>query len=124
MKYYEIVTFHEITLGKNKRTLTIFSVNDIKNINYVCKNKNQKKNRRGNKMKIHKKIVLTLLCAVFLIGIHNYVSADNENISYKAEYDSSTTYKLTITGLEYEEGYNYYAMICQETDVTGSDFFH
>ena len=74
-------------------------------------------------MKIHKKIVLTLLCVVFLIGIHNYVSADNENISYKAEYDSSTTYKLTITGLEYEEGYNYYAMICQETDVTGSDFF-
>ena len=75
-------------------------------------------------MKIHKKILLTLLCAVFLIGIHNYVSADNENISYKAEYESAISYKLTITGLEPEsEKYDLYrAMICQETDVTGKDF--
>ena len=76
-------------------------------------------------MKIHKKIVLTLLCVVFMIGIHNYVSAANENISYKAEYEDAISYKLTVSGLEQEpEKYDLYsAMICQETDVTGDDFF-
>ncbi len=75
-------------------------------------------------MKVHKKIFLVLLIILFIIGISGYVSAANENITYEAEYDSATSYKLTITGLETpEEGYNYYAMICQETDITGSDFF-
>ena len=76
-------------------------------------------------MKIHKKIVLTLLCVVFMIGIHNYVSAANENISYKAEYEDAISYELTVSGLEQEpEKYDLYsAMICQETDVTGDDFF-
>ncbi len=74
-------------------------------------------------MGIHKKIFLVLLFILFTIGIAGYVSAANENITYKAEYNDATSYKLTITGLESEEGYNYYAMICQETDVTGSDFF-
>ncbi len=74
-------------------------------------------------MKGHKKIFLTLLFLFFIIGIYNCVSASGENITYKAGYKSPTTYKLTITGLEYEEGYNYYAMICQETDITGSDFY-
>lgn len=74
-------------------------------------------------MKIHKKIFLTLLFAIFVIGIHNYVSAFNENITYKAEYDSAISYKVTITGLEPEdEEYMYSAMICQEQDVTSSDF--
>ena len=75
-------------------------------------------------MKIHKKIVLTLLCVVFMIGIHNYVSAANENISYKAEYEDAISYKLTVSGLEQEpEKYDLYrAMICQETDITGEDF--
>ncbi len=75
-------------------------------------------------MRIHKKIFLVLLFILFTIGIGGYVSAANENITYKAEYNDSRSYKLTITGLEApEEGYNYYAMICQETNVTGSDFF-
>lgn len=76
-------------------------------------------------MKIHKKIVLTLLCVVFMIGIHNYASAANENITYKAEYEDAISYKLTVSGLEQEpEKYDLYsAMICQETDVTGDDFF-
>ena len=73
-------------------------------------------------MGVHKKIFLVLLFTFFIIGIAGYVLAANENITYKAEYESSTTYKLTITGLEPEEGYDYYAMICQETDITGSDF--
>ena len=74
-------------------------------------------------MKIHKKIFLTLLFVVFMIGIHNYVSAANENITYKAEYESATTYKLTIMGLENDEEYEYRAMICQEQDVTSTDFY-
>ena len=75
-------------------------------------------------MGIHKKIFLVLLFILFTIGISGYVSATNENITYKAEYNSPTSYKLTITGLEApEEGYIYKAMICQETDVTSEDFF-
>ena len=73
-------------------------------------------------MGVHKKIFLVLLFILFTVGTAGYVSAANENITYKAEYNSPTSYKLTITGLASEEGYNYYAMICQETDVTGSDF--
>ena len=75
-------------------------------------------------MKIHKKIVLTLIFILFMIGFHSYVSAANENITYKAEYESPISYKLTITGLEKDEQYDSYsAMICQETDITGDDFF-
>lgn len=75
-------------------------------------------------MEIHKKILLVLLFILFTLGIDGYVSAANENITYKAEYNDSTSYKLTITGLEApEEGYIYKAMICQETDVTSGDFY-
>lgn len=75
-------------------------------------------------MEIHKKILLVLLFILFTLGIDGYVSAANENITYKAEYNSAISYKLTITGLEApEEGYIYKAMICQETDVTSGDFY-
>lgn len=75
-------------------------------------------------MGVHKKILFILLFILFTVGIAGYVSAANENITYKAEYNSAISYKLTITGLEApEEGHIYKAMICQETDVTSGDFY-
>ena len=76
-------------------------------------------------MKTHKKILIILLFILFNIVFSKNVLADNENITYKAEYASSVSYKLTINGLEKDdEKYDMYsAMICQETDVTGEDFY-
>lgn len=60
---------------------------------------------------------------MIVMGAYHQVSA--ADITYKAEYASAISYKLTITGLEEEpEKYDIYnAMICQETDVTGDDFY-
>ena len=60
---------------------------------------------------------------MIVMGAYHQVSA--ADITYKAEYESAISYKLTITGLvEEPEKYDLYsAMICQETDVTGDDFF-
>ena len=74
-----------------------------------------------NKLKKFYLIGLISLFFIIAMGAYHYVSA--ADITYKAEYESSTSYKLTITGLEEEnEEYIYNAMICQEQDVTESDF--
>lgn len=77
-------------------------------------------------MNILKKIFWIGVISLFfmiIIGMCHQVNA--ANITYKAEYGSAISYKLTITGLEEEpEKYDLYnAMICQETDVTGDDFY-
>ena len=74
-----------------------------------------------NKLKKFYLIGLISLFFIIAMGAYHYVNA--ADITYKAEYESSTSYKLTITGLEEEnEEYIYNAMICQEQDVTESDF--
>ena len=74
-------------------------------------------------MGIHKKILLVLLFILFTIGITGCVSATNENITYKAEYNDAISYKLTITGLDYDSEYKYYrAIICQEDELEDLNF--
>lgn len=76
-------------------------------------------------MKIHKKIKYALLLVALIIGISGFSSADSEdgNITYTAKYKDAISYDITISGLGApEENYRYYALICQEKDVTTSDF--
>ena len=74
-------------------------------------------------MGIHKRILLVLLFILFTIGITGCVSATNENITYKAEYNNAISYKLTITGLDYDSEYKYYrAIICQEDELEDLNF--
>lgn len=72
-------------------------------------------------MKGYKKIFYVLLFVLFfIIGVNkNSYAAE---VTYKAEYKDAISYNITITGIEKEEGYDYRAMICQEKDVTGSEF--
>ena len=64
-----------------------------------------------------------LISLFFILAIGFYHQVNAADITYKAEYESSISYKLTITGLEEEnEDYMYSAMICQEQDVTSGDF--
>lgn len=97
------------------------SINDIKNMN------NQKRKEKGLKMKknLLKYVFWISFVSLFFmitLGIHSQVKA--VDITYKAEYESPISYKLTITGLvEQPEKYDLYnAMICQETDITEKDF--
>ena len=74
-----------------------------------------------NKLKRIFLIGLFSLFFIILMGAYNHTNA--ADITYKAEYESPISYKLTITGLENDEQYDTYAaMICQETDITGDDF--
>ena len=76
-------------------------------------------------MEIHKKIKYALLLVALIIGISGISLADSEdgNITYTAKYKDASSYDITISGLGApEENYDYYALICQEKDVTTSDF--
>lgn len=76
-------------------------------------------------MEIHKKIKYALLLIALIIGISGLSLADSEdgNITYTAKYKDAISYDITISGLGApEENYYYYALICQEKDVTTSDF--
>ena len=73
-------------------------------------------------MGIYKKICLMLLLIIVIIGISNYVLANNENITYKAEYNDAISYKITITGLEYDSNYTYEAIICQKDELDDLNF--
>ncbi len=78
-----------------------------------------------SKMGIRKKICYILFITFLVIGIGKVSLASNGTITYNAEYKDRTSYQVSIEGLEYDsEKYDMYrAMICQETDVTGEDFF-
>lgn len=87
----------------------------------------QKRKEKIGKMK--KNLLKHVFCISFVSlffmitsGVRSQVKA--VDITYKAEYESPISYKLTITGLvEQPEKYDLYnAMICQETDVTEKDF--
>ena len=73
-------------------------------------------------MGMRKKICLILLLIIVIIGISTYVFADNENITYKAEYNDAISYKITITGLEYDSNYTYRAIICQKDELDDLNF--
>ena len=76
-------------------------------------------------MEIHKKVKYALLLVALIIGISGLSLADSEdgNITYTAKYKDAISYDVTISGLGApEENYRYYALICQEKDVTTSDF--
>ena len=76
-------------------------------------------------MEIHKKVKYALLLVALIIGISGLSLADSEdgNITYTAKYKDAISYDITISGLGApEENYDYYALICQEQDVTDSDF--
>ena len=75
--------------------------------------------------KLKKIFWIGFISLVFMIAMGAYHQVSAADITYKAEYASAISYKLTITGLEEEpEKYDLYnAMICQETDVTGDDFY-
>lgn len=74
-------------------------------------------------MKTLKRIILALIFLLLIMGIKQMSYATNENITYKAEYKSSISYKITINGLEEEnEDYMYDAYISQKEDITASDF--
>ena len=71
------------------------SINDIKNMN------NRKRKEKGWKMKknLLKHVFWISFVSLFFmitLGIHSQVKA--VDITYKAEYESPISYKLTITG--------------------------
>lgn len=73
--------------------------------------------------KLKKIFWIGFISLFFMIVMGAYHKVSAADITYKAEYEDSTSYKLTITGLEEEnEDYIYSAMICQEQDVTSGDF--
>lgn len=63
-----------------------------------------------------------VICLFYFISFPIKSLATNQIINCLAEYKDSTTYDITITGLEPEEDYDYYIIISLKKEVTGSDF--